>query len=149
MENLLAGYKNRFWKNRRKIFWWFKAQPEKTAGIRDATISFSQNWRLRKDCKNSILMTCHYPDLGSTSDWSSHEGICFKKSKALSDLGSMEFLQFRVPRTSFRGEARGGVAKCRLFPQLIQGLSVYIFKQKRVWPGGGGGGVKTIRKRYL
>ena len=32
-------------------------------------VSFPAKWRLRKDCNNSILMTCHYPDLGSASDW--------------------------------------------------------------------------------
>ena len=26
-------------------------------------------WRLRNDCKNSILITCHFPDLNSSSDW--------------------------------------------------------------------------------
>ena len=26
-------------------------------------------WRLRNERRNSILMTCHYPDLGGASDW--------------------------------------------------------------------------------
>ena len=26
-------------------------------------------WRLRNECRNSILMTRHYPDLGSACDW--------------------------------------------------------------------------------
>ena len=29
-------------------------------------------WRLRNKRRNSILMTRHYPDLGSASDWSCH-----------------------------------------------------------------------------
>jgi len=32
-------------------------------------ISFPMEWRLRNKCRNSILMTRHYLDLGSTSDW--------------------------------------------------------------------------------
>ena len=34
-----------------------------------ATNSFSAKSRLRNKHRNSILMTCHYPDLGSVSDW--------------------------------------------------------------------------------
>ena len=36
----------------------------------DATTDFPAIWRLRNENRNSILMTCHYPDLGSASDWS-------------------------------------------------------------------------------
>ena len=39
----------------------------------DNTTGFPAKWRLRNDCKNSVLMTCHYPDLCSASDWSYHE----------------------------------------------------------------------------
>ena len=35
----------------------------------NATNGFSAKWRLRNERRNSILMTCHYPDLGSASDW--------------------------------------------------------------------------------
>ena len=31
--------------------------------------AFPPKWHLRNDHRNSILMTCHYPCLGSTSDW--------------------------------------------------------------------------------
>ena len=33
------------------------------------TIIFPANWRLKNGCRNSILMTCHCPDLGNASDW--------------------------------------------------------------------------------
>ena len=36
----------------------------------DATTGFSAKWRLTKELRDSILMTRHYPDLGSASDWS-------------------------------------------------------------------------------
>ena len=38
--------------------------------FRDATSGLPAKWRLRNERRNSILMTCHYPDLGSASDWS-------------------------------------------------------------------------------
>ena len=44
--------------------------------FRDDTTGFPAKWRLRNECRNSILMTCHYPDLGSASDWLK---ICFSK----------------------------------------------------------------------
>ena len=31
----------------------------------EATTGFHAKWRLRNKRRNSILMTCHYPDLGS------------------------------------------------------------------------------------
>ena len=35
----------------------------------DATTGFPPKWRLRKERRNSTLMTRHYTDLGSASDW--------------------------------------------------------------------------------
>ena len=40
----------------------------------DATTDFPAKWRLRNERRNSILMMRHYPDLGSTSDWSCRVG---------------------------------------------------------------------------
>ena len=45
---------------------------------RDATSGFRAKWRLRNERRNSILMTCHCPDLGSAYDWS-----CLNQSEAL------------------------------------------------------------------
>ena len=35
----------------------------------NATSGFPAKWCLSNECRNSILMMCHYPDLGSASDW--------------------------------------------------------------------------------
>ena len=35
----------------------------------DAFIGFPAKWLLRNERRNSILMTCHYSDLASASDW--------------------------------------------------------------------------------
>ena len=39
---------------------------------------FPAKWRLRSELRNSIPMTCHYPDLGSASDFDrAATEICF------------------------------------------------------------------------
>ena len=44
--------------------------------FRYVTTGFPAKWRLRNECRNSILMTRHYlyPDLSSASDWSCRVG---------------------------------------------------------------------------
>ena len=44
----------------------FSLRKQPTLG--DATTSFPAKWRLRNECRNSILMTRYYPDLGSAFD---------------------------------------------------------------------------------
>ena len=44
----------------------------------NATPGFSMKWHLRNERRNSILMTCHYPHLGSASDWSCHHASGFQ-----------------------------------------------------------------------
>ena len=66
--------------------------------FRDATIVFAAKRRLGNKRRNSILMTRHYPDLGSESDWLK---ICLNQSKApprSSHVISMEFLQSLLRR---------------------------------------------------
>ena len=47
----------------------------------DATTGFPAKWRLRNECRNSILMTRHYPDLGS--DASSVWNFCARFSHVI------------------------------------------------------------------
>ena len=44
----------------------------------NATPGFSMKQHLRNERRNSILMTCHYPHLGSASDWSCHHASGFQ-----------------------------------------------------------------------
>ena len=93
-----------------------KKQPT----FRDATTCFPSKWRLGNDCRNSILMTCHYPHLGRASDW----------LKPISPRPIWSFTQIwlvtrhhygisaLVSPTSFRAETSSGVAKCQLFSQV-------------------------------
>ena len=72
-----------------KSSWIYHFNLRKQPTFQDATTGFPTEWRLRNKCRNSILMMCHYPGLGSDSDWSYCKGICFKQSEALyHDLGS-------------------------------------------------------------
>ena len=49
--------------------WTHKHSQRKQPTFCNTTTCFSSKWRLRNECRNSILMTLHYPDLGSSSDW--------------------------------------------------------------------------------
>ena len=94
-------------------------QPEKTADIWRRYHRFPAKPRLRNGRRNSILMTRHYPDLSSASDWlnqifhaarpirsTTHIWVVTRHQHGISAL---------VSQTSFGGETSGSVAKCRLF----------------------------------
>ena len=53
--------------------------------FRDTTTGFPAKWRLRNERRYFILMTRHYPDLGSASDWSK---MCLTNEKHYTDLSS-------------------------------------------------------------
>ena len=52
----------------------FKRSLRKQPTFRDTTTGFHAKWFLTNERRNSILMTCHYPDLGNASDWSCRVG---------------------------------------------------------------------------
>ena len=54
----------------------FSLRKQPTFG--DATTGFPAKWRLRNERRMPILMTRHYPDLGSASDWSCRVGNLFQ-----------------------------------------------------------------------
>ena len=70
------------------------ACPRKQPTFGDATTGFSAKWSLRNERRNFILMTYHYPDLGSASDWSCREGNLVQPID-YPDLGS-EASQYRI-----------------------------------------------------
>ena len=61
-ENLLQETKG-LWNASNSLSW------EKQQTFRDPTTSFPAEWHLRNKCRNSMLMTCHWPDMGRVSDW--------------------------------------------------------------------------------
>ena len=56
-------------KRHKNILSWRNCSLRKQPTFRDDTNGFPAKLRLRNGRRNSILMTRHYPDLGSTSDW--------------------------------------------------------------------------------
>ena len=88
----------------------------------DATTGFLAKWRLRNELRNSMLMTCHYPDLGSASDCSSHGGNLFQPIRSTTQIWVMTCHPYGifalVSQMSFHGETSGGISKCWLFSHV-------------------------------
>ena len=97
----------------------------------DATTAFPAKWRLRNERRNSILMTCHYPDLGSASDWLNQISHAARPIRSTTQIWVVTRHQYGisalVSQTSFGGETSGSVAKCRLFSQAsVKEASVFV-----------------------
>ena len=90
----------------------------------DATTGFPAKWRLRNERRNSILMTRHYPGLGSTSDWLnqiSHAARAIRSTNQILVVTRHQYgISALVSHTLLDGETSGSVAKCRLFSQANQ-----------------------------
>ena len=74
---------------------------------------------MRNKGKNSILMTHHYPDLDSASDWLKQISHVARPIKGTTQIfvvtRHQNGISALVSQTSFRGETSGSVVKCRLF----------------------------------
>ena len=70
---------------------------------------------LGNDCRNSILMTCHYPSLGSSSDWLKQNRPIRSTSQIWVVTPHQYGISGAVSLTSSREETNGDVSKCRLF----------------------------------
>ena len=85
-----------------------------------ATLSLVPH-HLRNERRNSILMTRHYPDLGSSSDWLnqiSHEARPIRSTTQIWVVTCRHYgISALVSQTSLGGETSGSVAKYRLFSQ--------------------------------
>ena len=57
-----------------KTSWIYHFNPRNQPTFQDATTGFPTKWRGRNKFRNSILITCDYPALGSDSDWSYCKG---------------------------------------------------------------------------
>ena len=61
-------------------------------------LRFSTKWRLRNERRNFVLMTCHYPDLGSASDWSYRKGNLFQPIRITTQIWVMTRRQYGISR---------------------------------------------------
>ena len=82
---------------------------------------------------NSLLITRHYPDLGSASDYSCPVGNLIQPIRnTVPDLGSDALSVWNfcaVSQKPFGGGTSGSVAKCRLFSQAsVKGASFFCDK---------------------
>ena len=84
---------------------------------RDATSGFPAKWRLRNERRKTILLTRHYPDLGSASDWMKQISTNQNHYPDMGKDTSLVWNSSLVSQTPFLVETRGGVEKCRLFSQ--------------------------------
>ena len=88
-----------------------------------------------------ILMTCHYLDLGSAVEANFSSGTI--KIRGTTQIWVVTRHQYGISelasQTSFRGETRGDVAKCRLFSEDLvhsQGCFIHAFSKlsdKTAW----------------
>ena len=74
----------------------------------DATTGFPAKWRLRNKRRNSILMTRHYPDLGSASDWLCCVGNLIQPIRSTTQIRVVSRHQYGISalvcQTSFGGK---------------------------------------------
>ena len=94
-------------------------------------VVFPRNNVWEANAENSILMTRHYPDLGTASDWSYREGKLLQPIWGTTQIKAVTHHQYGisalVSQTSFRGETSGGVLKCRLFsPTTLMILKIEV-----------------------
>ena len=93
--------------------------PRKQPTFGDATTGFQAKWRLRNEHRNSTLMTRHYPDLGSPSDWLNQISHAARPIRSTTQIWVATRHQYGISalisQTSFRGEISGGVANVDCF----------------------------------
>jgi len=65
---------------KKKITFFNRISLRKELTFCDTNTGFPVKWHPRNDSRNSILMTCYYPDLGPASDWMEQ---VFNQSQAL------------------------------------------------------------------
>ena len=87
--------------------------------------------RLSNEHRNNILMTCHYPDLGSASDWLKREGILSQPIRRTTKMTRHQYgISALVTQTaSFCEDSSGDLARRRLFSQATS-LQAYNLVQR-------------------
>ena len=90
----------------------------------NATTGFPAKWHLRNERRNSILMTRHYLDLGSASDWLnqiSHVARPIRSTTQILVVTPHQYgISALVSQMSFGRETSVSIAKCQLFSQAIR-----------------------------
>ena len=86
---------------------------------------------LRNKRRNAILITRHYPDLGSISGWSHRVRNLLQPIRCTSQIWAvirhLYGISTLVSQTLFRGKTSRSVKKCRLFSQDRYGSTTADF----------------------
>ena len=102
-------------------FWESLFSLRKQPTFREVATCALANERLSNERRNSILMTCHYPDLGTASDWLKRQGISFQPIRSTTKIWVVTLHQYGIPafvtQTSFCEGSSGDLAKRWLFSQ--------------------------------
>ena len=93
-------------------------------------VNFPAKLRLRNERRNFILMTPHYQDLDSSSDWLKQISHAARPNRSTTQIWVVTRHQYGisalVSQTSFGGKSVVGVAKCRLFSQAMKWLHMQL-----------------------
>ena len=73
----------------------------------DVATGFPAKWRLRSERRNSILMTRHYPVLGSASDWSCRVGNLIQPIRSTTQIRIVTRHQYGFLRSFLRRHLAG------------------------------------------
>ena len=96
----------------------------KQTTFREVTNGFPAKWRLRNERGNSILMTRHYPDLGSASDYSCRSWNLLQPIRSNTQIWVVRRHQYGisalVSQTSFRGKTVGDVEMSSVFSGYLE-----------------------------
>ena len=87
--------------------------------FRDATTNFPAKCHLRKERRNSTLMTRHYPDLVSASNWSCRVGNLFQLIRSTTQIWVMTRHQYM--KLVFQGPRKQGTR------HLLQNFCIFFF----------------------
>ena len=79
--------------------------------FRNATTWFPRAWPLRNERRNSIPMSCHYQDLGSTSDWSYREKYFLQLITNIRWLVGTKHVPDRESKNTFQSPKRVPLSK--------------------------------------
>ena len=114
----------------------------------DVTTGFSAKWRLRNKRRNYVLMTHHYPDLGSASDWSCREKSLFQPIRSTTQIWVVMCHQYGIlqslHRRHFAGKPVGASRNFACFlslkadedcTSLVMAFSARVIKEVYIFQG--------------
>ena len=108
---LPGGLKNSYWvfillsNAWYQVRFWLRVSLRKRLTFGDATTGFPAKWLLRNERRNSILMTRHYPNLGSASDWLCGVGNLIQPIRSTTQIWIVTRIEFL--RSFFRRQLAG------------------------------------------